>query len=73
MDQFDRAEELEEKSRVIAIEQALENKTIIRAIGRCLCCDEPLAPGLRWCDKECRDDWQSEQDRKARLKAVRSW
>lgn len=26
--------------------------------GVCLNCGEPLKPGLRWCDADCRDDWQ---------------
>ena len=30
------------------------------ATGFCLFCDEPLAPERRWCDAQCRDDWQSE-------------
>ncbi len=25
--------------------------------GECLNCGEPLAPGRRWCDAGCRDDW----------------
>jgi len=73
MDQFDRAEILEEQARIIAIEKALEEKETIKFTGKCLCCEEPLAPPLRWCDSDCRDDWQIERDRKARLKAVRSW
>jgi len=28
------------------------------AIGECLFCEAPLQPGLRWCGKECRDDWE---------------
>lgn len=30
------------------------------ATGFCLFCDEPLAPERRWCDAQCRDDWQVE-------------
>jgi hypothetical protein len=33
------------------------------ATGRCLNCEEPLAPGVRWCDIVCRDDWQRRQER----------
>ena len=32
------------------------------ATGFCLFCDEPVAPERRWCDAECRDDWQSENE-----------
>lgn len=31
------------------------------AWGKCLYCDEPLMVGKRWCNAECRDDWQAEQ------------
>lgn len=27
-----------------------------KATGRCLFCEEPLAPGHRWCDEHCRYD-----------------
>lgn len=31
--------------------------------GHCLYCENPLAKaGHRWCDKDCRDDWQKEED-----------
>lgn len=33
------------------------------ATGECLCCGETLADGLRWCDADCRDDWQAGQRR----------
>ena len=28
------------------------------ATGFCLNCGEPLPPGQRWCDSDCRDDWE---------------
>jgi hypothetical protein len=28
------------------------------ATGFCLNCGEPLPGGRRWCDADCRDDWQ---------------
>lgn len=73
MDILDIAKEVEEKGLSIAIKSALEQKTVIMATGKCLCCDEPLAPDLRWCDKECLDDWEKEQKRLERIRAVRSW
>jgi len=36
------------------------------ATGYCLYCDEAIAPGLRWCNAECRDGWQAEEDRRQR-------
>ncbi|WP_119352928.1 hypothetical protein [Azohydromonas sediminis] len=26
--------------------------------GQCLWCGEPLRHPLRWCDVDCRDDWE---------------
>lgn len=36
------------------------------AIGTCLSCGEFVATDLRWCDADCRDDWQAAQDRAKR-------
>lgn len=33
------------------------------ADGQCLFCDEPLAPGVRFCDTNCCRDWEHEQER----------
>lgn len=29
------------------------------ATGRCLYCDELVAEHQRWCDAECRDQWEA--------------
>jgi hypothetical protein len=26
--------------------------------GACLWCGEPVETGRRWCDADCRDDWE---------------
>lgn len=26
--------------------------------GHCLNCETPLGPGKRWCDTDCRRDWE---------------
>lgn len=31
--------------------------------GCCLNCEEPVAMGLRWCNKECLSDWERRQER----------
>lgn len=31
------------------------------ATGQCLSCEKPLPDGVRWCDADCRDDWQLDQ------------
>ena len=30
------------------------------ATGFCLHCDEPVESPRRWCDAECRDNWEKE-------------
>ena len=37
------------------------------ATGYCLNCDSPMESDIserRWCDQECRDDWQKREDRR---------
>jgi len=34
--------------------------------GFCAFCSEPVDLGDRWCDENCRDDWQREEDAKIR-------
>lgn len=36
------------------------------ARGTCLNCDEKIAAGRRWCDQDCRDDWQRIEDARRR-------
>jgi hypothetical protein len=31
------------------------------ATGHCLNCDARLAPKLRWCDVNCRSDWEKQK------------
>ena len=64
-DQFDRASDLEELDRQSAMNlQQKQAKPAAEAGGHCLYCYEPLAAGYRWCNAECRDDWDEEQKRK---------
>ncbi len=55
-DIYDRASELEEKSREIALQARKPEGP--KATGYCLECDEALENGTRWCSAECRDRWQ---------------
>ena len=32
--------------------------------GFCLNCDEKIPLPMRWCDKDCRDDWQRSENAK---------
>jgi RNA polymerase-binding transcription factor DksA len=39
------------------------------ATGFCLSCGEPLPDGRRWCNADCRDDWER-RDRLFREKGM---
>lgn len=39
------------------------------ATGACLFCDEPLPEHMRWCNGDCRADWEREQAAKRRAGA----
>lgn len=57
-DQFDQATDREMMERDIALAEARKAKTEIKATGLCLECGEPVQADVRWCSKDCRDDWQ---------------
>lgn len=53
-----------------AVDRAMRNIDTRReaeATGFCLSplCGEAVDPPKRWCDADCRDDWQRHQRRKA--------
>jgi len=55
-DIIDEAHEREEELRAKALERREPEGP--PAVGACYNCSEPLAPGQRWCDADCRDDWE---------------
>ena len=57
MDEADRASQEVEYFRTEAQRQRKPEGP--RYTGRCANCDAPVAPGLRWCDALCRDEWES--------------
>lgn len=59
MDISDTATEREERDRDIALQ--LRKPAGPAATGACLNCDAPLPPGARWCDCDCRHDWERRQ------------
>lgn len=59
MDIFDQATEQEEQERERALSRREPEGP--EATGLCLHCGEPLGGGARWCNCECRDDWQAQQ------------
>lgn len=62
MDEFDRAQQLEEAEREAAI-RAQQAKLRMVACGACHNCNEPLPPGMLFCDRDCRDDYEKRQPR----------
>lgn len=56
MDDTDRATEREENARADALRERKPEGP--EPTGQCLNCERPLDAGLRWCDGECRDEWQ---------------
>lgn len=56
-DVFDRASELE-MAEWEARQHAARNRPTMQAVGACYNCGERLAPGLVFCDIDCRDDYE---------------
>lgn len=56
-DEIDRAQERIEREHALILAQRMPAGPA--ATGECLWCGEPLAPGLRWCDADCRDAWEA--------------
>lgn len=66
MDDFDRASEIEQMARDAAIKKA-STYTRIKPCGKCLNCGEEVESDLRWCDAECRTDFEYRNEQPARL------
>lgn len=63
-DPVDRSDQ--ETEAFLATAKAKREKEGPKATGRCLCCNAQLAPGLRWCDKLCQEDWEIDEKQKAK-------
>jgi hypothetical protein len=64
MDICDQATETEEYFMSLALSEHRNNRYVLASIGRCHYCDEQIAAGERFCDAECRDDYEHEQKRR---------
>lgn len=64
-DELDRASEHEEILRqgALYLQSKRANKLEAEPTGSCLYCGEALTDGKRWCDAECRDEWEAERKR----------
>lgn len=57
MDEIERAQEREQADRAAAIAAALARAPALPACGECYNCQSAVPPGLRFCDADCRSDW----------------
>lgn len=55
----DQAAAREELDRDIALKRRAPSGP--EPCGRCYFCNSPVEPDARWCDADCRDDWQIEE------------
>lgn len=67
-DIIDRASDREQIDRDRAIDAARSAQPSARATGHCLWCNAELAQGNRWCDSECREDWELNQESRRRYR-----
>lgn len=61
MDEIDIAQETTERNLAHAIRKAQTAAAEAKPRGRCLFCEEAIWKGWRWCDSQCRDDWEKER------------
>lgn len=63
MDDIDKMQDAQEVIHQANLQKSKKVVGEVLATGQCLFCDAELPPGIRWCGKECRDDWQKLEDR----------
>jgi hypothetical protein len=56
-DDADISQERQEREDAIRRMYAPANGLEVMATGRCLNCDADVEGEMRWCDKDCQDDW----------------
>lgn len=57
-DEADRADALIEMVADCGIAAARQAQPDARAIGVCLWCGDEVRDSRRWCDADCRDEWE---------------
>jgi hypothetical protein len=53
----------DQAEKIAVVERIARRKEGPAATGFCLWCGEPTVPYCRWCNVECRDDWQRHETR----------
>lgn len=66
-DEVDLAGEFQEQFIADSLQRQLNAQVKIpRITGHCLNCEEKINKDSRWCDTDCRDDWQRNEDSRRR-------
>lgn len=58
MDKADKTQENAELYLSTALYKSRRHEPDIVPIGQCLFCGDPVAEQRRWCDADCRDEWE---------------
>lgn len=65
MDIIDRANEIAAIAVDAKISLSHSAPDEVEPVGVCLNCAAQVPDGLRWCDADCRDDWQARRNRRS--------
>ena len=65
-DDIDRAQEREQIDRDAAINAAAHTEPVLLACGQCYNCQSSVPEGVRFCDADCRTDWDDRKNAEVR-------
>jgi hypothetical protein len=57
-DEIDKAQFIEERDRALALRT---RHATLPAIGRCYSCDEEIAEGRKFCNRDCLEDFEKRE------------
>jgi len=66
-DEIDRASEQEMAQREAAIRNASVFQSRLRPCGKCLNCGDEIGSDLRWCNSDCRSDFERRCEEPSRV------
>lgn len=72
MDDADRASDREDIARAAAVEAVRARIERLPSLGYCYYCGEALRAGKRFCDSDCRDDYERQEELQRRLGRYRA-
>ena len=67
MDEIDRASDQEQAQRDAAIRNASSFGSVLKPCGKCLNCGDQIGGDLRWCNSDCRNDFEKRNEEPAKL------